>query len=69
MPIAEAHNAERATPILGLWHGVFTDRFIFRHILEQFFPRKWNLRHVYERIQIIRYQKGKRNVIKGQKLS
>ena len=31
-----AHNPERATPILGLCHGVFTDRFIFRHILGQF---------------------------------
>ena len=30
---AEAHNPERATPILGLCHGVFTDRFSFRHIL------------------------------------
>ena len=44
-----------------------TDRFIFRHILRQFFPRKWNLRNVHERIR--RYQKGKRNVIKREKLS
>ena len=35
-----AHNPERATPILGLCHGVFTDQFIFRHILGHFFPRK-----------------------------
>ena len=56
--------------ILGLCKGVFTDRFIFRHILGHFFPRKWNLRHVYERgRRILRYQKGKRNVIKRQKLS
>ena len=55
---------ERATPILGLCHGVFTDRFIFRHILGQFFPRKWNLRHVYESIRSVRYQKGKLDVIK-----
>ena len=48
----------------------FTDWFsIFRHILGQFFPRKWNLRHVYERIRNIRYLKGKRNVIKTNKLS
>ena len=52
---------------LLLFHGVFTDRFIFRHILRQFFPRKWNLRNVHERIR--RYQKGKRNVIKREKLS
>ena len=37
---AGAHDPERATPILGLCHGVFTDRFIFRHILGHFFPRK-----------------------------
>ena len=30
---AGAHNPERTTPILGLCHGVYTDRFIFRHIL------------------------------------
>ena len=41
----------------------FYGLFFFRHILGQFFPRKWNLRHVYERI------KGKRNVIKTNKLS
>ena len=47
----------------------FTDRFIFRHILGHFFPRKWNLHHVYERVRSIRYQKGKLNVIKRQKIS
>ena len=41
-----AHNPERATPILGLCHGVFTDQFIFGHILGHFFPRKWNLHRV-----------------------
>ena len=34
------HNPERATPILGLCHGVFTDQFILRHILGHLFPRK-----------------------------
>ena len=63
------HNPERATPILGLCHGVFTDQFIFRHILGHFFPRKENLHHDYERIRSIRYQKGKLNVIKRQKIS
>ena len=43
--------------------------FIFRHILGHFFPRKWNLRHVYEHIRSIRYQQGKRNAVKRQKLS
>ena len=33
------HNPERATPILGLCHSVFTDQFIFRHILGHFFPK------------------------------
>ena len=35
-----AHNPQKATPILRLCYGVFTDRFIFRHILGQFFARK-----------------------------
>ena len=35
-----AHNPERATPIQGLCHGVFTDQFIFRHILGHFLQRK-----------------------------
>ena len=61
------HNSERATPILGLNHGVFTDQFIFRHILGHFFPPTQNLHHVSERIRSIRYQKGKLNVIKKQK--
>ena len=34
--IAGAYKPERETPILGLWHGVLTDRFIFRHILGHF---------------------------------
>ena len=34
-----AHNPQKATPILRLCYGVFTDRFIFRHILGQFFAR------------------------------
>ena len=51
-----------------LCKGIFTNRFIFRNILGHFFPRKWNLRHVYERIRKMRYQKGKRNVIKKQKI-
>ena len=45
------HNPESASPILLLCHGVFTDRFILRRILEHFFPRKWNLRSVYEQIR------------------
>ena len=60
---------ERATPILGLRHGVFTDQFIFRHILGHFFSRNYNLHHVYGRTRSIRYQKGKLNVIKRQKIS
>ena len=37
------HNSERATPTLGLCHGVFTDQFIFRHILGHVFPPKKEL--------------------------
>ena len=36
----EPINPEWATPILGLCHRIFTDQFIFRHILGHFFPRK-----------------------------
>ena len=46
-----AHNPERATPTLGLCHGVFTDRFIFRHILGQFFTRKWNIHHAMNAVK------------------
>ena len=63
-----AHNPERATPIQGLCHTVYTDQFIFRHILGHFFQQKQNLHHVYESIRSIRYQKGKLNVIKRKKL-
>ena len=49
-----AYKTERATPILGLSHGVFTDRSIFRYNLEHFSPRKWELRSVHERIINIR---------------
>ena len=52
-------SPERATSILGLCHGVFTDQFIFRHILGHFFPRKQNLHHVYERVRSIIYHKRK----------
>jgi len=41
--LAGAHNLERTTPILGLSHGVFTDGFIFRYILQQFFSWKLHL--------------------------
>ena len=37
------HNPARATPILYLCHGVFTDPFIFRQILGHFFPRKYRI--------------------------
>ena len=35
--ITGTHKPERATPILGLCHGVFTDQFILGHAL---FPAK-----------------------------
>ena len=47
---------------------LFTYLFIYLFIY-LFFPRKWNLRNVYERFRSIRCQKGKRSVIKRQKLS
>ena len=49
---AAAHNPERATLKLGLCHGVFTDLFIFRHILGQFFTRKWNIHHAMNAFEV-----------------
>ena len=34
--IPGAHNPEQATPMLDLCHGVFTDQFIFTHIVGHF---------------------------------
>ena len=59
---------EQVFPVLVLCHGVFIDQFIFRQILGHFFQREENLHHDYERIRSIRYQKGKLNVIKRQKI-
>ena len=39
----EPTDPERPTPKLGLSHGVFTDRFIFRFLEHAHFPRKWKL--------------------------
>ena len=66
-PLTTPHNPERRTLISDLCQGVFTDQFIFRHILGHVFLRKWNPHHVYEHIRSTRYQKGKLNVIKRQK--
>ena len=60
----EAHNPESAAFILGLYHGVFTDWFSFRCILQHFLPRKRNLRPIHERVINIRGDKEKPNVIK-----
>ena len=32
------HNLARATPILGMCHGVITERCVFRYISEHFLP-------------------------------
>lgn len=45
-----AHNVKRASPILGLFHGDFTDRFIFRYILG-------HLHSVYELWVYSKYKK------------
>ena len=61
-----AHNPERASPLVGLCHGLFTDQFIFRYILLQpFYLRKCKLRSVPECIINVRYDL---NVIKKSKL-
>lgn len=62
--LAGAHNLERTTPILGLCHGVFTDGFIFRYILQQFFSAKLEAPFVYDHIRSIYYDEGDQNVIK-----
>ena len=65
-----AHKPERATPILGLCHEVFTDRFSLDTFQStHFFPRKWKLRSVHERIINIRCDNGKLNVTKRSKMS
>ena len=68
MIIIVYRNVNHELLALLLYHAVFTDWFIFRHILGQFFPRKWNLCRVYERNRNIRYHKGKRNVIKKKQI-
>ena len=63
-----AHNPERATPILGLYHGVFTDQFIFRHILGHFSRENRISTMSISEFKVI-YQKGNLIVIKRQKIS
>ena len=70
---SRAHNLERATPILGPCHGVFTDQFIFRHIIGHFFPRKsppnlWgHSKYKILKWKTIRYQKAE-NIVLGLKV-
>ena len=59
-------NPERATPILGLCHGVFMS--CFRHILGFYFPAKIGSECRIQRIRNIRSQKGKLGVIKRQQI-
>ena len=62
--LTRTQNPEQATPILGLCHGVFTDRFILRYILEHFFTRKLKVHSLKEpRIRSLRYKNGKQYVI------
>ena len=64
-----AHKPERATPILGPYVTEFSRTGFFRYILEHFFPRKWRLRSIHERIMNIRGDNGKLNVTKRSKMS
>ena len=36
----EPKNPERATPMMGLYHKVLVDRFIFRYIFDHLFPQE-----------------------------
>ena len=66
--LTRAPNPKRATLILGLVKAFLRVR-LFLDTFQRFLPRNQNLHHVYERSRIIRYQKGKLNVIKRQKIS
>ena len=55
--------------MLDLCHGVFTDQFIFTHIVGHFSrENRISTMPIYELIRIT-YQTGKPNVIKRQKIS
>lgn len=40
MATMELKNPERATPMMGLYHDIFVDRFIFRYIFEHLSPQE-----------------------------
>ena len=55
MDFEGVHTEASSFYTIGLCHGVvFTDRFIFRYILENFSPPKWTFRSVYGCIQSVR---------------
>lgn len=67
---AGIHKPERATLKLDLYATAFLLSGLFLDILEHFFPRKWNLHMVDQRIpRSIIYQKGKLSVFKSSKIS
>ena len=47
--ITGAHKPELAPPILSIYNGVLTVKFIFSTILQHFFPRKWKHRLITKR--------------------
>ena len=60
-----AHNPVRATAILGLCNGIFTDQFIFSTIWQRFFLWKWKHYSVWVRThRTIMTKKIKVNVFK-----
>ena len=59
----------RTTPKLDLWHGVFTDRFIFRHISEYLSRENGISAPSVSAPDGIRYQKGKLNAFKSSEIS
>ena len=56
-------------PITKSEQLLYQDHIYFQTHFRAIFPRKKNLHHVYEGVRSIRYQKGKINVIKRQKIS
>ena len=56
-------------PITKSEQLLYQDHIYFQTHFTAIFPRKQNLHHVYEGVRSIRYQKGKINVIKRQKIS
>ena len=66
--IPGAHNPELATPMLGLCHGVFTDQFIFRHIVGHFFGENRTSTMSMSAFEVWRIKKENQMLLKGKNI-